>query len=107
MVRADDLPFWPGNFSACVAHRSVPHAGRHSVRSPFVHGSRFHGAKFYTVRARLLVVLLAFAQPLLRGFSRYFTWLRFKRTPANVIRRHERLPEGARSAGTLSRRVFW
>ena len=60
-----------------------------------------------TVRARLLVMLLAFAQPLVRGFSRYFTWLRFKRTPANVIRRHEHLPERGRFAGSLSRRLFW
>jgi glycosyltransferase involved in cell wall biosynthesis len=63
--------------------------------------------RFDTVRARLLVMLLAFAQPLVRGFSRYFTWLRFKRTPANVIRRHEYLPERARSASGLSRRAFW
>jgi len=63
--------------------------------------------KFDTVHARLLVMLLAFAQPLVRGFSRYFTWLRFKRTPANVIRKHEHLPERARSAGSLARRVFW
>ncbi|HEX4653742.1 MAG TPA: glycosyltransferase [Candidatus Udaeobacter sp.] len=63
--------------------------------------------RFDTVRARLLVMLLAFAQPLVRGFSRYFTWLHFKRTPANVIRRHEHLPERARSAGSLSRRAFW
>ena len=77
--------------------------------------------KFDTVRARLLVMVLAFAQPLVRGFSRYFTWLRFKRTPASVIRRHEHLPQrgshvvGAGHhaqavvaiAGSLSRRVFW
>jgi glycosyltransferase involved in cell wall biosynthesis len=63
--------------------------------------------KFDTVRARLLVMLLAFVQPLVRGFSRYFTWLRFKRTPANVIRRHEHLPERARAAGSLTRRAFW
>jgi hypothetical protein len=63
--------------------------------------------KFDTMRARLLVMMLAFVQPLVRGFSRYFTWLRFKRTPANVIRRHEHLPERARSAGSLSRRAFW
>jgi GT2 family glycosyltransferase len=63
--------------------------------------------RFDTVRARLLVMLLAFSQPLVRGFSRYFTWLRFKRTPANVIRRHEQLPERARSVGSLSRRAFW
>src|SRR6266404_4014813 len=63
--------------------------------------------KFDTVHARLLVMLLAFVQPLVRGFSRYFTWLRFKRTPASVIRKHEHLPELARSRGSLSRRVFW
>ena len=49
--------------------------------------------KFDTVHARLLVMILAFVQPLVRGFSRYFTWFRFKRTPANVIRKHEHLPE--------------
>jgi hypothetical protein len=63
--------------------------------------------KFDTVRARLLVMLLAFVQPLVRGFSRYFTWLRFKRTPANVIRKHEHLPERNRFEWSLSRRVFW
>src|SRR5258708_15049346 len=63
--------------------------------------------KFDTVHARLLVMILAFVQPLVRGFSRYFTWLRFKRTPANVIRKHEHLPERVRSRGSLSRRVFW
>src|SRR5437016_8661559 len=63
--------------------------------------------KFDTVRARLLVMLLAFVQPLVRGFSRYFTWLRLKRTPANVIRKHEHLPQRDRFAGGLSRRVFW
>src|SRR5213596_3462993 len=63
--------------------------------------------KFDTVRARLLVMILAFMQPLVRGFSRYFTWLRFKRTPANVIRKHEHLPERVRAGGSLSRRVFW
>jgi hypothetical protein len=63
--------------------------------------------KFDTVYARLLVMILAFVQPLVRGFSRYFTWLRFKRTPASVVRKHEHLPEVARSRGSLSRRVFW
>jgi len=63
--------------------------------------------KFDTVHARLLVMLLAFAQPLVRGWSRYFTWLHFKRTPRSVIRAHERLPNGARMAGSLSRRIFW
>jgi hypothetical protein len=63
--------------------------------------------KFDTAGARLLVMFLAFVQPLVRGFSRYFTWLHFKRTPASVIRTHEHLPECGRLAGSLSRRVFW
>jgi len=63
--------------------------------------------KFDTAGARLLVMFLAFVQPLVRGFSRYFTWLHFKRTPASVIRAHEHLPEPRRFAGSLSRRVFW
>src|SRR5205809_2587877 len=63
--------------------------------------------KFDTVHARLLVMLLAFAQPLVRGWSRSFTWLHFKRTPVNVIRRHEHLPERVRAGGSLSRRIFW
>jgi hypothetical protein len=63
--------------------------------------------RFDTARARLLVILLAFVQPLVRGFSRYFTWLRFKRTPANVIRKHEHLPKRDRFGSSLSRRVFW
>lgn len=63
--------------------------------------------KFDTAGARLLVMFLAFVQPLVRGFSRYFTWLHFKRTPASVIRTHEHLPERSRFKGSLSRRVFW
>jgi hypothetical protein len=52
-------------------------------------------------------MLLAFTQPLVRGWSRYFTWLHFKRTPRSVIRTHEDLPNGARIGGSLSRRIFW
>jgi O-antigen biosynthesis protein len=63
--------------------------------------------KFDTVYARLLVMLLAFTQPLVRGWSRYFTWLHFKRTPRSVIRTHEGLPNGTRIRGSLSRRIFW
>ena len=62
--------------------------------------------KFDTVPARLLVMCLAFVQPLVRGFSRYFTWLHFKRTPRSVISTHEQLPPSAVGRG-LRRRVFW
>ncbi|MBA3881374.1 MAG: glycosyltransferase [Chthoniobacterales bacterium] len=63
--------------------------------------------KFDTAAARLLVMVLAFAQPLVRGWSRYFTWLQFKRTPRAVIAAHEKLPAGADSAGTVSGRKYW
>jgi len=58
-----------------------------------------------TVRARLLVTFLALAQPLVRGWSRYFTWLRFKRTPPAVIATPEEnfIP----SRGSISNLVFW
>src|SRR6058998_4019215 len=63
--------------------------------------------KFDTVPARLLVMCLAFLQPLVRGFSRYFTWLHFKRAPSSVIRAHEILPAAAKLGRGLRRRVFW
>ena len=63
--------------------------------------------RFDTMHARLLVMVLGFVQPLVRGWSRYFTWLRFKRTPRSVIARHEHLPTDGRPAGTLGRRMFW
>jgi glycosyltransferase involved in cell wall biosynthesis len=63
--------------------------------------------KFDTVHARLLVMLLAFVQPLVRGWSRYFTWLHFKRTPRSVIRAHEYSPTGRSAIGRLGRRIFW
>ncbi len=63
--------------------------------------------KFDTIPARLLVTFLAFAQPLVRGWSRYFTWLHFKRTPRSVIAMHENLPAGEEFGGSLRRRSYW
>ena len=63
--------------------------------------------KFDTVHARLLVMVLAFLQPLVRGWSRYFTWLHFKRTPRGVIAMHEQLPAGAGFTRSAARRVYW
>ena len=63
--------------------------------------------KFDTVHARLLVLFLAFVQPLVRGWSRYFTWLHFKRTPRSVIRAHEYLPVNGNGAGDPGRGIFW
>jgi GT2 family glycosyltransferase len=63
--------------------------------------------RFDTIPARLLVTFLAFAQPLVRGWSRYFTWLHFKRTPRAVISTHEHLPAGAEFTGGLRYRNYW
>src|SRR3989440_637041 len=63
--------------------------------------------KFDTVAARLLVTFLAFAQPLVRGWSRYFTWLHFKRTPRAVISTHEQLPAGTKFTRGLRNRSYW
>ncbi|MDP9253967.1 MAG: glycosyltransferase [Verrucomicrobiota bacterium] len=64
-------------------------------------------SRFDTMAARLLVMCLAFVQPLVRGWSRYFTWLHFKRTPRTVIKTHERFPAHAKSGRNLRRRVYW
>ncbi len=63
--------------------------------------------KFDTIPARLLVMFLAFAQPLVRGWSRYFTWLHFKRTPRAVIRMHEQLPAPATKGERQRRLTYW
>ena len=63
--------------------------------------------RFDTIPARLLVTFLAFAQPLVRGWSRYFTWLHFKRTPRAVISTHEQLPPGAEFGRGGGPRSYW
>jgi GT2 family glycosyltransferase len=62
--------------------------------------------QFDSVRARLLVAFLAFTQPLVRGWSRYSTWLKNKHTPSQVIRTPETgIQEPSR--GSTSRFEFW
>ncbi len=63
--------------------------------------------KYDTIPARLLVGFLALMQPLGRGWARYFTWLKFKRTPAAVIAKPE--PGLTREAvrGSVARLDFW
>jgi glycosyltransferase involved in cell wall biosynthesis len=63
--------------------------------------------RFDTIRARLLVVFLALAQPLARGWSRYFTWLKFKRTPRTVIATPEAEVSAQRHRGGTSKLNFW
>ncbi|MFZ4598163.1 MAG: glycosyltransferase [Terrimicrobiaceae bacterium] len=58
-----------------------------------------------TIPARLLVAWLALAQPLVRGWARYFTWLKFKRTPPAVIASVEK--DFTPSRGSISHLRFW
>lgn len=62
---------------------------------------------FDTIRARLLVTFLALVQPWGRGWARYFTWLKFKRTPESVIATHEAGVPAASRRGSISRLNFW
>ncbi len=62
--------------------------------------------RFDTIRARLLVAFLALSQPLVRGWARYFTWLKFKRTPESVISTKEKNFNPSRIRG-YSRLNFW
>jgi len=62
--------------------------------------------RFDTIRARLLVAFLALSQPLVRGWSRYFTWLKHKRTPESVIATKEKNFTPSKIRG-LSKLVFW
>ncbi|MEI6713442.1 MAG: glycosyltransferase [Verrucomicrobiota bacterium] len=62
---------------------------------------------FDTIRARLLVGFLALAQPLCRGWARYFTWMRYKHTPPEVISQHEEGVTSASKKGGNSRLNFW
>jgi glycosyltransferase involved in cell wall biosynthesis len=61
--------------------------------------------KHDTILARLLVAFLALTQPLVRGWSRYFTWMKFKRTPPAVIASRERNYTPTR--GSISKLNFW
>ncbi len=63
--------------------------------------------KFDTILARLLVTFLAFMQPLGRGWARYFTWLKFKRTPRSVIAAPEANLAVGRKGGSVSKLNFW
>ena len=63
--------------------------------------------QFDSVRARLLVAFLAFTQPLVRGWSRYFTWLKYKRTPERVIRTPEQELASRHNAGGTTQFEFW
>lgn len=89
--------------------RIVPYLmvlGTVTVALSYMAGARIE-PKFDTLLARLLVGFLAFTQPLGRGWARYFTWLKFKRTPSAVISSRELdIPDEARR-GSISRLDFW
>ncbi|MEO8353326.1 MAG: glycosyltransferase [Chthoniobacteraceae bacterium] len=63
-------------------------------------------SRFDNIPARILVGFLAFIQPLVRGWARYFTWLNGKRTPRGVIASHESYESGQRP-GNVKQLDFW
>ena len=63
--------------------------------------------KFDTIRARLLVAFLAFMQPLGRGWSRYFTWMKYKQTPRAVIAKPEAGVTRASHRGGIAKLDLW
>ncbi|GAB4245039.1 MAG: hypothetical protein OHK005_10140 [Candidatus Methylacidiphilales bacterium] len=63
--------------------------------------------RFDSVLSRLLVFYLALAQPLVRGWARYFTWLREKRTPTSVALSKEELPHEPPAFLRSSSVQFW
>ena len=63
--------------------------------------------KFDTIGARLLVAFLALAQPLVRGWARYFTWMNYKRTPVAVISTHEENYRALKPYNGFGELIFW
>ena len=107
MVRAHDFSFRARNFFAGLAHRALSDVWRHALRRALLHGARPDRAE---VRYRARAIARhgpRFVQPLVRGWSSYFTWLHFKRTPRSVIATHEHLPEDAEKSGRTRRRIYW
>ncbi len=89
--------------------RIVPYLmllGTITVALSFMAGAKIE-PKFDTIPARLLVGFLAFTQPLSRGWARYFTWLKFKRTPGSVISSHEVALPAEAQRGSKTRLDFW
>ncbi len=97
------LPFHP---AAHPAHRAIPHAFRDVPGGAVTY--MIHAKvepKHDTIRARLLVLFLALAQPIARGWARYTTWLKFKRTPPAVIATEEK--DFKREHGSISKLNYW
>jgi cellulose synthase/poly-beta-1,6-N-acetylglucosamine synthase-like glycosyltransferase len=64
-------------------------------------------AKYDSLRARSLLLYLAITQPWRRAWARYFTWLRGKRTPPNVIASKEDAPHLTVSWSGSGQLAFW
>ncbi len=80
--------------------------GTFLVALSYMVGARIE-PRFDTIPARLLVAFLAIMQPLGRGWARYFTWLKYKRTPAAVIAAKEEGLTPASHRGGTRLLHFW
>jgi O-antigen biosynthesis protein len=64
-------------------------------------------ARFDTIPTRLLVLALAFWQPLARGWARYSTWLKFKQMPQSVLVTTQRQGESWTRVFRMGNHVYW
>ncbi len=63
--------------------------------------------KHDSVIARLLLLYLSVTQPLARGWARYMTWFRNKRTPTKVIASGEPRAKGKVKWHRMNQQAFW
>ncbi|MEM9400096.1 MAG: glycosyltransferase [Verrucomicrobiota bacterium] len=63
--------------------------------------------KYDSVRARLLLSYLTWAQPLVRAWARYFTWVSKKRTPSVVSHSEEKHAHENISLWKAGQLLFW
>ncbi len=64
-------------------------------------------SRFDTIPTRLLVLVLAFWQPLARGWARYSTWIKFKQTPQSVLVTTQRQGESWTRVFRMGNHVYW
>lgn len=92
------------------ALRMVPYimlGGTFAVALSYMIHARLE-ARFDTIPARILVMMLAFTQPLFRGWARYATWMKYKRTPQSVIMAPHSYDRGVGDQpGGVGNRRYW
>jgi len=91
-----------------AANRAVFNVGRHAVCRALLYGACAPSRpRFDTIHSRLLVMFLAFAQPLVRGWSRYLPGCISNALPVLLLRSTEKLPPGKKIDRSWGRLAYW